>query len=128
MSRGVTHRSGDVGWNGKMLYKINFGRIIPSNGTQYFGFVASCDGTIVSFPVTITTQLTNAAAALQLGTEASKTSLLANLDIHSYTAASYNLIANLAATSLTAGVAYVFSVIDGDTTGLLTASLVVEPR
>ena len=128
MSRSTTHRSSDVNFNGKALQQWQSGRVTAANSTQKFGFVSICDGTIVQLLVNIVTALTNAAAALQLGTETSLTRNLANLDIHSYAAGLFDLTPLLASATVSRGDAIVFSVIDGDTTGLLDAAIVIEPR
>lgn len=127
MSRAITHRTSDADFNGKLVHWVNFGRVIAANSTQKIGWVAPCDGNIVQYDLLITTALTHATAAVSLGTEASVASLQASYDIHLVTAGYQDLTSSLAAVAVTKGTGYVFCVTSGDTTGVLSAGVVIEP-
>ena len=128
MSRPTTYRTGDAAFNGKIMHVISLGRLTAAAAAVKYGWVAPCDGTIKQFDVLTTTAVTHATAAISLGTEASVTANLGSVDIHSVTAGLVDYTSSLASATVTKGTGYVLVFTSGDTTGVITVGLVIEPN
>jgi hypothetical protein len=130
MSRATTHRSGDVAFNGKLLYVIGSGATASSATVRFGHFVAPCDGTIVQLNVNVVTVATHATNDISFGIMSDIDSHLNEVDMTDVAAGNTNYVghANILSVTITAGEAYAWGWAGGDTTGQFTCSVVVEPR
>lgn len=130
MSRSTSYRSGEVAFDGKLLYVVGAAATAAA-ATQRFGhFVAPCDGTIVQLNANCTTTPTHATNDLSFGTMADIDSHLNEIDITDLATGNvdYASHANVLSLSVTKGEAYAWGWVGGDTTGVLVTTVVIEPR
>jgi len=131
MSRNTTHRSSEVAFNGNALW-THQAAATAAAATQRFGyFVAPFDGTIVAAGYNIDTQATHATNDLSLGTVADIDSIFDEIDITNLATGYRDLISatqGVGGLNVTKGETYAWGWVGGDTTGHLTAFLVIEPR
>ena len=131
MSRATTHRASEVQYDGSALWTFQAAATAAAT-TQRFGyFVAPCDGTIVDAGYNIDTQATHATNDLSLGTVADIDSIFDEIDITSLATGFRSLMGatqGVGGLTVTKGEVYAWGWVGGDTTGHLTAYLVIEPR
>lgn len=128
MAAGNTHRSGDVEYDGKLLYMISGGATSANSTQRLARWVAPCDGTM-EVQVNITTLFSNAAAVFRVGTIADTDSHLDDYSLTNVVAGWYDLTHNalMLSRTVTKGTVYVVELTNADTTGVLDFSIVVDP-
>lgn len=132
MSRNTTHKSGEVAFDGKLLYTLAAGLVSANATTRFFRWVAPCDGTIIVANMGVIVQPTNAAAVVRIGLYSDTDSHLDDKNIQNIGAA--GTIVDLLADALfvlktvNKGDILVMELTNADTTGELAFTIVVEPR
>lgn len=133
MSRNITHRSGDVDYDGKNLYTV-YGRVVAAASTQRFGhFVAPCNGKIRRALVATAVAPTHATSDLSFGTVADPDSHINEIDWQNHALDTVDLCNSTEGTDpyldydIVEGTAYAWAFAGGDTTGELITCLVIEP-
>lgn len=132
MSRNTTHKSGEVSFDGKLMYALQAG-VVSANSTQrIFRWVAPCDGTIIVAKMGVIVQPTNAAAVVRIGTYDDTDSHFDDKNVQNIGAA--GTIVDLLADALfvlktvNRGQILVIEHTNADTTGELAFTIVIEPR
>lgn len=128
MSRAKTHRSGDVEYDGKMLFAISGGATSANSTQRLARFVAPCDMDL-NVLVTITTLFSNAAATFRVGLISDTDSLLDDYDLTDVAAGIYDLTRDplMVSRRVTRGQVVVVELTNADTTGVLDFTIVGEP-
>ncbi len=133
MSRAVTHRSGQVEYDGKQLVEVH-GRVVAAASTQRFGhFTAPCNGKIVRAIVHTVVTPTHATADLSFGTVADIDSHINEIDCTNRATGAVDLANGVEGTDpyldfdIVQGTAYAWGYVGGDTTGEIITCMVIEP-
>lgn len=131
MSRATTHRSGEVAYDGKMLYTFSANQVVANATTKFGHFVAPCDGTVVQIGGNCIVTPTNATNDLSFGTVADVDSVLDEYDVQNLATGAFDLTGATQGTggfTITKGEAYCWTWVGADTTGQIVTSVVIEPR
>lgn len=131
MSKGQTHRSSDVQFNGNALW-THQADFTVANATSRFGhFVAPFDGVIVAAGYNVDVDPSHATNNFSLGTLADIDSIFDEIDITDIGLGYHDLMGSTLGTgglNVTRGEVYAFGWVGADTDGHLTAFLVIAPR
>lgn len=131
MSLSTSHRSGEVAWDGKLMYYVHTAATAAA-ATQRFGhFVAPCDGVIVAAGYNVDVDPTHATNDLSLGLIGDIDSIFDEIDITTIGTGYHDLMGatqGVGGLNVTRGEQYAWGWVGGDTTGHLSAYLVIQPR